>query len=158
MNVMNFQHFIISNFSELLITDEFVVIQLHPKYNYIMQWGAFFSKSEGSSFHCHCTRITMVPNFSFTVESLRFSYWCIPSIFIWNVTTLNNWVNSERMFHHTDTRGNQLMLMLRCEIMCLTSCSHICTYTAATKKVWLIYVHINYNACTNAFAYWYYAM
>ena len=40
--------------------------------------------------------------------------------------------------------------MLQCDITCSSqcSCSHIsCGYP---KKVWLIYVYINYNACANA--------
>ena len=38
-------------------------------------------------------------------------------------------------------RGNQLMYVPRIDITCL------CHAPTAAKKVWLIYVYINYNAC-----------
>ena len=66
---------------------------------------------------------------------------------IFNGHTLSMTINSfhDSQFHalvnhHTSTLGKQSMHVPRCDITCPLPCS--CGYP---KKVWLIYVYINYN-------------
>ena len=83
----------------------------------LYQWGAFFRKSQ-------------YPKLSITLHNYLNSH------------TLTMTINSfhASVNHHTGIRGNQTMHVPRCDIMCPSPCS-----CGSPKKVWLIYVYINYN-------------
>ena len=53
--------------------------------------------------------------------------------------------DNERMLHHSIRRRTFKPMHVWDVISC--ALSHVHTHPAATQKVWLIYVYINYNAC-----------